>query len=250
MGKLDGRVAIVTGSGQGIGRGIALALAMEGAAVVVADLNADTARDAAREIEGRGAQALAVHCDITRAADIDACIKATLERFGALHILVNNAQAARVNVPLEEVTDEDFDLAINTGPKATFRFMRAAFPHLKGHGRIINVRSGSELNGLPGFGAYVAAKGAIGTMSRVAAREWGKHGITVNSIMPFAVAPNMLAHFAANPDQERRALNNIAIRRFGDPEADIGRAAVYLADPAATYVTGTTLSVDGGGSML
>jgi NAD(P)-dependent dehydrogenase (short-subunit alcohol dehydrogenase family) len=250
MSTLAGRVAVVTGAGQGIGRGIALAFASEGASVVVADLNETTAQAVVKEIGERGAQGLAVRCDVTDRGDIDRCIKATLDRFGGLNILVNNAIATNLGFNLDETTDENYDLVMETGPKATFLFMRAAFPHLRGNGRVINLRSGSEVSALPGMCAYVAAKAAVGALTRVAAREWGKHGVTVNALMPFALAPTMKAYYDANPQLLEEAFAGMAIPRFGDPEADIGRAAVFLAGPNASFITGTTISVDGGGALV
>ncbi|MDT3446057.1 MULTISPECIES: SDR family NAD(P)-dependent oxidoreductase [unclassified Pseudofrankia] len=249
MGVLDGRVAIVTGAGQGIGRGIALALGSEGARVTVADLDADNAERVAKEITERGAQALAYPCDIRDSQQVDACVTAAVERFGGLHILVNNAMAARSGVPLEEATDQDLALALATGPGATLSFMRAAFPHLKGDGRIINLRSGSELQGLPGFGTYIAGKAAVGGLTKAAAREWGQHGITVNAIAPFASSESMRRFFDQHPRELEQAVAGLSVKRVGDPEHDIGRAAVYLAGPDAGYVTGLTLHVDGGGSF-
>ncbi len=250
MGTLDGRTAIVSGAGQGIGRGIALALAAEGASVTIAELNADNARSVAAEVEARGAKALAYPCDIRDSAQIDACVAATVEHFGGLAILVNNAMAARVGVPLEETTDADLALALATGPGATFSFMRAAFPHLVGYGRIVNLRSGSELSGLAGFSAYVTAKSAITGLTKVAAREWGVHGITVNAVAPFAFGPTMRAHFDETPGFMDSVLDGLSIKRVGDPETDIGRTVAFLVGPDAGYITGCTITAHGGGSFL
>jgi NAD(P)-dependent dehydrogenase (short-subunit alcohol dehydrogenase family) len=247
MGTLDGRSAIVTGAGGGIGRGVALALAKEGANITVVDINAVGADETVALLAELGADALAVLTDIRDSTQVNAAVAAAVERFGTVDILVNNAMAARGQVPFEEITDDDLDLAFGTGPIATTYFMRAAFPYLKdGYGRVINFRSGAEMIPLGGMGSYIAAKGAIGGITRVAAREWGVHGITVNSIAPAAMTAAAKGYFDANPDKLKEVLSSQSLRRFGDGEADAGRLVVYLAGPDASYITGTTVSVDGG----
>ncbi|MEV6039597.1 SDR family oxidoreductase [Nonomuraea sp. NPDC052116] len=250
MGSLEGKVAIVTGAGQGIGRGIAMAMAKEGASIAVVDLNGEAAAGTAGEIERLGAAAIPLTCDIRDSAAVGAAVAAVVERFGTVDILVNNAMAARVGVPLEEITDEDLELAFRTGPMASTYFMRACFPHLKGGGRVINLRSGSEIQGLVGYGAYVSAKAAVGGLTRTAAREWGAHDITVNAICPFALSEGAKSYFDTRPDELDAALSGLSLRRTGDAEADIGRAAVFLAGPDASFITGCSIMVDGGGSFL
>jgi len=250
MGTLDGRIAIVTGAGQGIGRGIAHALAAEGAAVTIAEINGDNAQAVAAEIGERDGKALPYQCDIRDTAQVEACVAATVEHFGGLQILVNNAMAAKAGVPFEETTDADLALALATGPAATLAFMRAAFPHLKGDGRIVNLRSAAEQNGQAGFSAYIAAKSAVAGLTKAAAREWGVHGITVNAVSPFALGPSVKKHFDESPGFMESVLAGLSIKRVGDPEQDIGRAVVFLAGPGAGYITGCTVPVNGGGSFL
>jgi NAD(P)-dependent dehydrogenase (short-subunit alcohol dehydrogenase family) len=248
MGTLDNRVAIVTGSGQGIGRGIALALASEGALVTIAEIDEQLALATVAAIEERGGTALPFACNVRMGDEIDECVRATVDRFHGVNILVNSAMAARRG-PLEHSTDDDLQFALATGPGATLGFMRACFPYLEGDGRVINLRSGSELQGTAGFGTYVAGKSAIAGLTKVAAREWGPRGITVNAICPFAASPGMEAYFS-NPERLEQALASRSIKRVGDPERDIGRAAVFLAGPDSAYITGSTLMVDGGGDFL
>ncbi|MBB2943342.1 NAD(P)-dependent dehydrogenase (short-subunit alcohol dehydrogenase family) [Actinoplanes lutulentus] len=250
MGTLDGKVAIITGAGGGVGRGIATALAKEGTAVAVIDINGDGAKQTVGLIEAASATGLAITADISDSAAVDSAVADVVDRFGTVDILVNNAQASRSGVPLAEVTDADLDLAFGTGPRACFYFMRACFPYLKdGYGRVINLRSASELLGMAGYATYVSTKGAIGALTRSAAREWGALGITVNCIAPGVMTPGAEAHFKANPDDYKAVVATMSIPRFGDAEGDVGRAAVFLAGPDASYITGTTLSVDGGGAF-
>lgn len=250
-GVLEGRVAIVTGAGRGVGAGIARAFAKEGARVAVVDIDTDGAERVATELTSY-AEAASYHCDIRDSAQVDACVAAVAERFGTVDVLVNNAIDA-TSGKFEETTDEDLDRVLDTGPKATLYFMRACFPHLRDSdaGRVINLRSGSEPQGMAGFGAYVASKAAVGGLTRVAAREWGRHGITVNNLAPFVLSDGARSYFDERPEElEKIVLKSLAIPRLGEAESDVGRAAVFLAGPDSSYVTGVTLSVDGGGSFF
>lgn len=250
MGILDGKVALITGAGQGVGRGVATAMAKEGAAIAVVDRNAATAAETASLIEGLGGNALHRICDVSHSDQVNDCVASVVETFGTVDILVNNAVDAAVGVPLQDVDDEQFLISFASGPFASFWFMRACFPHLQGGGRVINLRSGTENQSMVGYGAYVAAKAAIGGLTRAAAREWGRHGITVNALAPFALSPSAEADLARQPGRLEAVYRQLSIPRSGDVETDVGRAAVFLAGPDATFITGCTLSVDGGGSFF
>lgn len=128
--------------------------------------------------------------------------------------------------------------------------MRACYPHLVGGGRVINLRSGTETQGMRGHAAYIAAKAAIGGITRVAAREWGRQGITVNAICPFALSEAVTQEYSQRPGALEGILKQLSIPRSGDPEQDIGRAVVFLADPDSSFITGCTLMVDGGGTFF
>jgi NAD(P)-dependent dehydrogenase (short-subunit alcohol dehydrogenase family) len=247
---LEGKVAIVTGAGQGVGRGIALALAGAGAAVAVAGRTREKLDDTCTEIGRRGGRAEAVECEVSDRAQIEACVAATVARFGTVDVLVNNAQAVPLG-PLLKVPDEAFELGWRTGPLAALRFMRACHPHLKGGGCVVNLASGAGLRPDPvGLGAYAAVKEAIRSITRAAAVEWGRDGIRVNAIIPLANSPGMDAWTKIYPDEAEKFLATIPLGRVGDCEDDIGRAVVALVGPDLGYVTGTTLMLDGGQAYL
>jgi len=244
-GLLSGKVVIVTGGGRGVGRGIALALAKAGAAVAVLELDPDTGARTAAEIAAAGGRAFAQQCDVKDADDCAAGVAATVEAFGGLDVLVNNAQQVRPFVRFEDTTDADMTACWESGPLATFRLMQLAMPHLRarGGGTIVNFGSGAGTEGMPGFAPYAAAKEATRGLTKVAAREWGRHNVRVNVLCPYAASEHW--HSLSEEEQEGR-LRGVPLRRMGDPEADVGGVVVFLASDAGSYVTGQTIMVDGG----
>ena len=248
--KLEGKVAIVTGSGQGVGRGISLALAAEGAKVVLMSRTGAKVEAVAAEIADRGGQALPIEGDVTRPADIESTLATTLDTYGRLDILVNNAQ----HIPrgrILDTPDEEAQAAWESGPLATLRFMRSAHPHLKGDGVIVNVGSRAGLRPDPiGQGAYAAAKEAIRALSRAAAMEWGPDGIRVLVILPFATSAQLERMQREDPEAFARTKNATALGRVGDPEVDVGRAVAFLVGPDAGFITGATIPIDGGKSFV
>jgi NAD(P)-dependent dehydrogenase (short-subunit alcohol dehydrogenase family) len=174
-----------------------------------------------------------------------------MARFGQLDILVNNAQSSVPGQPLEEIDDDTFRLTLESGLFGTFYHMQAALPHLKSKGgSIINLGSREGIFGGVGFAAYAAGKEGIRGLSRCAAREWGRYKIRVNVICPAALSPAAVTYLTANPQQAEAYRSQIALGYFGDPLADIGPVAVFLAGPESRYLTGQTLNVDGGQVML
>ncbi|MGF6918086.1 SDR family NAD(P)-dependent oxidoreductase [Paraburkholderia sp. 40] len=250
--KLAEKVAIVTGGGQGVGLGIALALATEGANLVLTGRTEAKLTRAAEELSALGSQVLVVPGDTRNRADAVRTVELAVERFGRVDVLINNAQSSSPGVPLESVTDDDWSNTLESGLYGTLYFMQAALPRMKSQGRgaIINFGSRTGIEGLKGFGAYAATKEGIRGLSRVAAREWGVYGITVNVICPAALTPAAEAYLEANPQERTRYLSEIALGRFGDPQRDIGRTVAFLCSDDANFITGQTISVDGGQSML
>jgi len=248
--SLRGKVAIVTGAGQGVGRGVSLALAADGAAVMLMGRTLSKLEAVAGEIEARGGRAAVISGDVKELVDIERCVSATVEAFGTIDILVNNAQEVALGYLLE-VSDEAVVAGWSSGPLATLRFMRLCHPYLRGGGAIINMGSAAGVRPDPmRRGAYAAAKEAIRAFTRTAAMEWGRDGIRVNAVLPYAMSPALEQLAVDAPDEfDRRRLMNPS-GRIGDAEVDIGRAVAFLAGPDAGYITGATIPVDGGTAFV
>jgi NAD(P)-dependent dehydrogenase (short-subunit alcohol dehydrogenase family) len=250
--RLRGRTAIVAGGGQGIGRGVALALGRAGARVVIADLRKLKAEAVADEVSWRGGQSLGLVCDVRDTTQIAATVAAAAGRFGGIDILVNAAIAPFRVVPLVDCTVEEMQDMLHSGLVGVTTFMQAAFPYLRdsGHGRIINFGSGAGINGSAGYGLYAPVKEAVRAITRVASREWGGFGITVNTICPYANSPSWAKWSEDNPGMADVAVSATSVGRIGDCELDVGAAAVFLASDDSAYITGHTMMVDGGQSHL
>jgi NAD(P)-dependent dehydrogenase (short-subunit alcohol dehydrogenase family) len=250
LGRLSGRVAIVTGAGQGIGRGIALALADEGARVVLVGRTASKLDEVAAEINARGGEASTTTADVGIRSAVDELVASTVARFGRIDILVNNAQAS-VQRTLAETTDDDVALAYRSGALGTLYTMQACLPHLKVRGGcVVNFGSSTAVRGDETFGSYAMAKEAIRGLTRVAAREWGVHDIRVNCICPASLSPSAEEWADKNPDRFAVVLKGIPLGRMGDAELDIGRAVVALVSDDLRYLTGATLMLEGGRVIL
>lgn len=243
MHAVEGRVIIVTGSGQGVGRGMAHHLGKAGASVVVADYQAVKMERTCDELSSIGVENLGVEVDIRDRERIDAMVAATVERFGRVDAIVNNAQTFRANAPMEDVSADDVEVFYQSGVLGTLWAMQAVYPHMKaaGWGRIVNFGSSMGRVGGAGFGAYNASKEAIRGLSRTAAREWASDGIIVNVIAPAAAPPR-----AAGSEHYEEFMRTSPMGRNGDPETDVGPIAHFLCSDACRFVTGHTFMVDGG----
>lgn len=261
MGFLTGKTAIITGAGRAvlsdgrcgsIGYGIATAYAKEGANLVITGRNVKKLEDAKEELERLyNIQVLIVQADVNAGADNEAVVanvvKQTIDAFGSIDVLINNAQASASGVPLAEHTTEQFDLALYSGLYAAFYYMKACYPHLaKAKGSVINFASGTGLFGNFGQCAYAAAKEGIRGLTRVAATEWAKDGINVNIICPLAWTAQLEQFEKAYPDAFKANVKMPPAGHYGDSELEIGRVCVQLASPDFKYLTGETLTLEGG----
>lgn len=245
---LDGKVAVVTGARRGIGKAEAMALAGAGAKVVACDMAEDDLPSLRAEIEAAGGQCLALKCDVREKLEIQAVVDQAVETFGAVDILVNNAQGGMDPVPWEDLSDDIVATSLNSGPVATLRFMQACLPHMKkrGWGRIINTASGAARGGVANLGHYAMAKGAIASLTYAAATDLSRFGITVNVIYP-AVVTDAMKDWMAISDENRRTVENaFPVGFVGDAVKDLGPVIVFLASDASGYLTGHPFFIDGG----
>lgn len=247
-GRLEGRVAVITGAGQGIGRGIARRFAREGCNVVVAELRSDTGERTVGEVKELGGDAIFVSTDVAIEEQARGCVAAAVDRWGRIDVLVNNAWGGGVTTRLEWTPNEALEHGFTLGLMAAFWTMQESFEHMKaqGGGSIINIASLNGVNSHMFTSGYNTGKEAMRTLTRNAAVEWGRWNIRSNVICPGAATEAYQAFAAANPETAARMLEDIPMRRMGDPENDIGGAALFLASDDSAFVNGNTLMVGGG----
>ena len=248
MGVLNGKVAIITGAGQGVGRGIAIAFGQEGASVLVTGRTESKLGPVCEEVVKAGGRAAAIACDVKNPADLQKVVDKALAEFGGIDILVNNAQEVPLG-PLNGVTDEQFEAGWESGPLATFRLMKLCHPHMKarGGGSIINLATSAAMRwDMGNYGCYAAVKEAIRSLTRAAAAEWGPDNIRVNTVAPHAMSPALEGWISSRPAEAKEFFKTIPLGRVGALVEDIGRAVVMLVGPDSRYVTGITLPLDGG----
>ena len=262
MSFLKGKTAIITGAGRptplkdgsagSIGYGIAIAYAKEGANLVITGRNLQKLLDAKEELERLyGVRVLPVQADVAAGADNEAVVRKVVElavkEFGRIDVLINNAQASASGVSLAEHTTEQFDLAMFSGLYSAFYYMKYSYPYLKEtRGSVINFASGAGFFGNKGQASYAAAKEGIRGLSRVAATEWGPDGINVNVVAPLAWTAKLEQFQEAYPDAFKANVHMPPMGRYGLAEQDIGRVCVQLASPDFKFMSGETLTLEGG----
>lgn len=248
MGRLEGKVAVVTGSDRGIGKGIAIAFAKEGCKVVVnSHKYAKYGDEAVNEIKNLGSDGIFVVADVSKERGVKNLIEKAVKKFGKLDVLVNNA-GILVSGTVTTLTEKDWNRQMDVNLKGVFLCTKYAVQQMikqgKG-GRIINISSIAGLVGFPGISAYCASKGGVTELTREVALDCAKYGITVNAIDPGVIVTDMTKSMLEDEAAKKNLLENTPIGRFGQPE-DIGNAAVFLALDESSFITGHNLVVDGG----
>jgi len=238
------RTAVVTGGARGIGKAIARKLAADGVHIVISDVMADAAEAAAKEMEALGVRALAVVADVSRIGDVETLIRKTVQEFGAVDFLVNNAGVTRDNLSIR-MSEAEWDLVLGVNLKGTFLCSQAAAREMikRRFGRIVNIASVSGIMGTAGQANYASSKAGIIALTKSMARELGSRNITVNAVAPGFILTEMTDKL---PDSVKEAyIAQIPLKRAGTPE-DVAEAVRFLISPAAQYITGTVLNVSGG----
>ncbi len=251
MGKLDGKVAIITGCSGGLGKQTAKRFAEEGAKLAICARSADKLAATAKECEALGAETLFLPVDLTDYDQLKGFVDAVIEKFGTVDILVNNAVSITPPHPFEDHTVDELNMTMQSGLYATWHLMKLCLPYMKGkNASIVNFGSGAGDMGMEGYAAYAATKEAVRGLSRVAAREWGQYGIRVNIVNPGAITDNVKAGLEKLPEDQKAyvisSLSQNPMRRPGDPYEDITPAILFLASDESRWVTGQTLMVEGG----
>lgn len=244
---LTGKTSLVTGAGRGIGRSIALGLAEAGSNLVLCSRSPDELEAVATEVRALGVKALAISCDVTDPASIEAAVTATVEHFGAIDVLINNA-GRTVKQPAEDLALSDWQAIINVNLTGVFLVAQAVGRQMirQGSGRIINISSIAAKTAITGSVAYCASKGGVDMVTRVLAVEWARHGIQVNGLAPaYTETPLVKALTDTRADFADRVTSRTPMKRMARPDEMVG-TAIFLASDASTYITGETVMVDGG----
>jgi NAD(P)-dependent dehydrogenase (short-subunit alcohol dehydrogenase family) len=245
--RLREKIAIITGGGTGIGRACALRFAQEGAKIVVAGLEPEPLAETAQEIIDAGGESLAIPCDLRIPGDTKRVVSETMKRFGALHILFNNAATVEFAKSIQDTTVEEWDSCMNASLRSAFLVSKWAGPEIRhsGGGAIINTGSVGGVMAWENGGAYCVAKGGIFQLTKVLAIEYGPWNIRVNTVSPGAILTHQLERVLERPGVRERLYSKSVFHRVGQPE-EVASAAVFLASDEASFVTSANLFVDGG----
>lgn len=253
MGRMDGKVAFVTGGAMGIGKAAAVALAREGAKVAIGDIDDAAGAQTVDEIRELGGEAVFVHTDVASTTDMERLVNTAVEQFGSLTVAVNNAAVALAGT-VTDISEDDWNRVLNTNLTSVWRGMKLAIPHMQraGGGSIVNVSSVQSLMGFPGWSAYAAAKGAINALTQQAAVEYALDKIRVNAIAPGTIMTPMnerIFRETEDPDALIQSWNNLhALGRFGQPD-EVGNLILFLASDESSFITGEVVRVDGGATI-
>jgi NAD(P)-dependent dehydrogenase (short-subunit alcohol dehydrogenase family) len=249
--RLEGKVAIVTGAGQGIGEAIAAGFAREGAKVIITGRTTSKLEEAAGKIKAAGGEVRLLQALAGVQADAERTVQDAISAWGRVDVLVNNAHTFTDFLPLEDAKmAENVRIDMESAFIGSLQLMQLCFPHMReqGGGSIINMGSSYGIRCEPGFLAYAASKEAIRTLTKTGAKEWGKYKIRVNTILPSAMSPKALWYLEESKSYDAE-LAKVALGYFGTPD-DIAPSAIFLASDESSYVTGQTLGVDGGSTMF
>lgn len=255
MGRLDGKVCIITGAASGLGKQEAIRFAEEGAKLAICSRTESKLMDTKRICEEKGAEVLAMACDVMVKENLEALVSATVDRFGTIDVLVNNAHTVTMLLPFLQKSEDDLEIELKSSLYAYWRLMKLCYPYMKGKpgagASIINFASKAGFEGTIDHCAYAAAKEAVRGLSRVVAREWGKDNIRVNTICPGSFTDNCKADLGKQTKEIQQwaeiAFKDNPFQRVGDPYEDVSPIVLFLASDDSRWMTGQNVFADGGG---